>query len=55
MKTLKFILIFSLVFSAFLLVSCEASYVDVPATDEILDGTVDGLSTEESARFLKGE
>ena len=39
----------------FSLISCETSYVDIPADDEILDGPVDGLSNEELARFLKGD
>jgi CxxC motif-containing protein (DUF1111 family) len=55
MKTLKSILIFLLSISSFFFTSCEATYVDVPANDAVLDGTVDGLSTEELARFLKGD
>ncbi len=51
MKILKSILLFTL----FIFASCEPSYVDVPADDELLDGPIDGLSTEESARFLKGD
>ncbi|QRE04327.1 di-heme oxidoredictase family protein [Flavobacterium psychrophilum] len=35
--------------------SCDESYVAIPKDDEILDGPIDGLSTEESARFLKGD
>ncbi|OGS80688.1 MAG: thiol oxidoreductase [Flavobacteria bacterium RIFCSPLOWO2_12_FULL_31_7] len=49
----KQIIIFS--FLAIMLISCETSYVDIPADDEILDGPVDGLSNEELARFLKGD
>ncbi|SFA99208.1 CxxC motif-containing protein, DUF1111 family [Flavobacterium swingsii] len=45
-----FLLLFIVILS-----SCEESYVAVPADDEVLDGTVDGLSTEELARFLKGD
>lgn len=45
-----FLLLFVIILS-----SCEESYVAVPADDEVLDGTVDGLSTEELARFLKGD
>lgn len=55
MKTLKSILIFSLLIPVFVFTSCEATYVDVPADDAVLDGTVDGLSSEELARFLKGD
>jgi CxxC motif-containing protein (DUF1111 family) len=55
MKILKYILTFSFVLSAILLSSCESSYVNVPAADELLDGPLDGLSTEESMRFLKGD
>lgn len=35
--------------------SCEPTFTDIPADDEVLDGTVEGLSHEESARFLKGD
>ncbi|TGD57785.1 c-type cytochrome [Flavobacterium humi] len=45
----------TLILSVGLLVSCEPSYVDVPNDDEILDGTIEGLSPEELARFLKGD
>ena len=45
-----FLLLFLIILS-----SCEESYVAVPADDEVLDGTVDGLSSEELARFLKGD
>ncbi|ENI5460599.1 c-type cytochrome [Flavobacterium psychrophilum] len=38
-----------------ILYSCDESYVAIPKDDEILDGPIDGLSTEESARFLKGD
>lgn len=37
------------------LVSCETSYVDVPDDDSILDGPIDGLTTEERIRFLRGD
>jgi CxxC motif-containing protein (DUF1111 family) len=45
-----FLLLFVIILS-----SCEESYVAVPAADELLDGPIDGLSIEESARFLKGD
>jgi CxxC motif-containing protein (DUF1111 family) len=35
--------------------SCEPTFTDIPADDEVLDGPIDGLSHEESARFLKGD
>jgi CxxC motif-containing protein (DUF1111 family) len=35
--------------------SCEPTFTDIPANDEVLDGPIDGLSYEESARFLKGD
>jgi CxxC motif-containing protein (DUF1111 family) len=35
--------------------SCESSYIDVPADDELLDGTIEGLSSSESSQFLKGD
>jgi CxxC motif-containing protein (DUF1111 family) len=37
------------------LTSCEATYTDLPTEDSVLDGTVEGLSKEELARFLKGD
>lgn len=55
MKTLKTIVPFLFVLTAVFFTSCEDSYVNVPSKDEILDGPVDGLSTAESARFLKGD
>ncbi|MGH2666216.1 di-heme oxidoredictase family protein [Flavobacterium sp.] len=55
MKTLRLLLYFSLIVSVGSLISCEASYVDVPNDDEVLDGTIDGLSSEQLARFLKGD
>lgn len=55
MKTLKAIVPFLFVLTAIFFTSCEDSYVNVPSKDEILDGPVDGLSTAESARFLKGD
>jgi len=39
----------------FALLSCDASYVEIPADDELLDGPVDGLSNSESAQFLRGD
>ncbi|TDD97906.1 di-heme oxidoredictase family protein [Flavobacterium cellulosilyticum] len=35
--------------------SCETNYTEIPADDTVLDGTVEGLSHEESARFLRGD
>ena len=46
----KLILILILVLS-----SCEDSYVDAPGADQILDGTVDGLSGVELQQFLRGD
>lgn len=36
-------------------ISCEPTYTEIPADEEVLDGTVEGLSHEELARFLKGD
>ncbi|GEC72140.1 hypothetical protein FFL01_16790 [Flavobacterium flevense] len=36
-------------------ISCEPTYTEIPANEEVLDGTVEGLSHEESARFLRGD
>jgi CxxC motif-containing protein (DUF1111 family) len=38
-----------------LFASCEETYTEIPAEDEVLDGTIEGLSHEELARFLKGD
>jgi CxxC motif-containing protein (DUF1111 family) len=35
--------------------SCEKDYTSLPKDDEVLEGPVEGLSHEESARFLKGD
>lgn len=37
------------------LTSCETNYIDVPAADELLDGTVEGLSGAELSQFLRGD
>ncbi|MFV8271286.1 di-heme oxidoredictase family protein [Flavobacterium sp. GT2N3] len=37
------------------LISCDTSYTDVPSNDELLDGTVEGLSNSESSQFLRGD
>ena len=36
-------------------ISCEATYTEIPADEEVLDGTVEGLTHEELARFLRGD
>lgn len=45
----------AMLLSSFILASCEAAFTDIPANETVLDGTVDGLSKEELARFLKGD
>lgn len=50
MKKLLFILIICLG-----LTSCETSYVDVPSSDQVLDGPIDGLSSAELQQFLRGD
>ena len=52
MKTI-FKQITTLSFLSIMLISCETSYVDIPADDEVLDGTIDGLSNEELAERKK--
>lgn len=37
------------------LISCESTYTDIPSDEKVLDGTVQGLTQEELARFLKGD
>lgn len=37
------------------LISCETSYIDVPADDQTLDGPVEGLSSSERSQFLRGD
>lgn len=48
----KSLLLISISFTLF---SCDASYVEIPADDQLLDGPVDGLSNSESAQFLRGD
>ncbi|PWA06585.1 di-heme oxidoredictase family protein [Flavobacterium psychrotolerans] len=38
-----------------LFTSCDENYTKTPFKDEVLDGPLDGLSHEESARFLSGD
>jgi CxxC motif-containing protein (DUF1111 family) len=55
---MKYLFLYSkivVLLSIFTLASCEATYTDIPDQDSVLDGTVDGLSKEELARFLKGD
>lgn len=45
-----------LVFSALVIVvSCKKILPDAPPESEVLDGPVEGLTTEETARFIKGD
>lgn len=44
-----------LVFIAFLLISCDDLIPSGPADHDILDGTVEGLTASENARFLRGD
>lgn len=37
------------------LTSCETSYVDIPADERLLDGTIDGLSRFTGVSFLRGD
>lgn len=37
------------------LTSCETSYVDIPNDDELLDGTVEGLTSSQLSQFLRGD
>ena len=37
------------------LTSCETSYVDIPKDDELLDGTIDGLTSSQLSQFLRGD
>ncbi|WP_291286668.1 di-heme oxidoredictase family protein, partial [Flavobacterium sp.] len=39
----------------FSLLSCDTTYVEIPADDQLLDGPVDGLSYSEAAQFLRGD
>lgn len=52
---MKKLFLLTYVFLLIGLTSCETSYVDVPNDDELLDGPIDGLSTEERIRFLRGD
>lgn len=42
-------------FLLFSLTSCETSYVDIPNDDELLDGTIEGLSSSQLSQFLRGD
>lgn len=46
---------FLLIFISFSLLSCDTSYVEIPADDQLLDGPVDGLSNSQAAQFLRGD
>lgn len=37
------------------LTSCETSYVEIPKDDELLDGTVEGLTSSQLSQFLRGD
>jgi CxxC motif-containing protein (DUF1111 family) len=37
------------------LTSCETSYVEIPDDDELLDGTVKGLTSSQLSQFLRGD
>lgn len=52
MKTLK-IVIYS--FSILLIVSCESFAPPSPEENELLDGPMDGLTTEQNIEFIKGD
>ncbi len=52
----RYILIISfLILAVTFIVSCEKLLPALPANDELLDGPVDGLSTEEQKQFLNGD
>ncbi len=55
MKTARLFFGIIPIFLMTLFTSCDENYTEVPADDEVLDGTVEGLSHEESARFLRGD
>jgi CxxC motif-containing protein (DUF1111 family) len=52
-KILNTLLIVTLLFTG--LTSCETSYVDIPNDDELLDGTVEGLTSSQLSQFLRGD
>ncbi len=52
-KILNTLLVVSFLFIG--LTSCETSYIDIPNDDEILDGTIDGLSSAQLSQFLRGD
>jgi CxxC motif-containing protein (DUF1111 family) len=55
MKTTRLFLGVIPILLILLFTSCDENYTEIPADDEVLDGTVEGLSHEESARFLRGD
>jgi CxxC motif-containing protein (DUF1111 family) len=48
-------LILTLLAFSFYLTSCETSYIDIPADDQLLDGTIEGLSGAQLSQFLRGD
>lgn len=52
-KFLNTLLVLTLLFLG--ITSCETSYVDIPKDDELLDGTVEGLSSSQLSQFLRGD
>jgi CxxC motif-containing protein (DUF1111 family) len=55
MKTNRILFGVPLILLSFLVLSCDENYTEVPADDSVLDGTIDELTHEESARFLRGD
>ncbi|TRX00328.1 di-heme oxidoredictase family protein [Flavobacterium gawalongense] len=55
MKTIRVLFGVIPILLILLFISCDENYTEIPADDEVLDGTVEGLSHEELARFLKGD
>jgi len=55
MKNKQLTVIFTIIYVIFIIVSCEKILPPAPADDELLDGPVEGLSHEESLRFLRGD
>jgi CxxC motif-containing protein (DUF1111 family) len=47
--------IFTLIFLIVLVAACKKLLPGIPADDELLDGPVDGLTTEQNAQFLAGD
>lgn len=55
MKKKRLLVITAIVYAVVLITSCEKLLPPEPAADELLDSPLDGLTTSQFSRFLKGD